>query len=71
LDRKGGGAAEIAVEDEMREWKRRGGGGDGRLTKCDSDRTPLDCYKEVEEFKNQIRRMEREFVVRTVGRDYS
>jgi len=58
----------------MREWKGRDGGGDrggdSRLTECDSDRTPLDCYKEVEEFKNQIRRMERAFVVRTVGRDY-
>ncbi|CAZ86098.1 unnamed protein product [Tuber melanosporum] len=44
----------------------------GEVVKCLrlNDRTPLDCYKEVEEFKNQTRRMEKEFVVRTVGRDY-
>ncbi|CUS07567.1 unnamed protein product [Tuber aestivum] len=35
-----------------------------------NDRTPLDCYKEVEEFKNQTRRLEKAFVVRTIGRDY-
>jgi hypothetical protein len=35
-----------------------------------SDRTPLDCYQEVEEFKAHTRRLEREFVVRTVGRDF-
>lgn len=35
-----------------------------------SDRTPLDCYKEVEDFKAQTRRLERQFVVRTVGRDF-
>ncbi|KAG0636070.1 hypothetical protein HOY80DRAFT_979371 [Tuber brumale] len=35
-----------------------------------NDRTPLNCYKEVGEFKYQTRRMEKEFVVRTVGRDY-
>ncbi|RPB04103.1 hypothetical protein L873DRAFT_1667696 [Choiromyces venosus 120613-1] len=35
-----------------------------------NDQTPLNCYKEVEEFKNQTRRMEKEFVVRTVGREY-
>jgi altered-inheritance-of-mitochondria protein 13 len=31
---------------------------------------PLDCWKEVEEFKRQARRMEKEFVVRIVGREY-
>ncbi|TGZ83832.1 DUF1690-domain-containing protein [Ascodesmis nigricans] len=31
---------------------------------------PLDCWKEVEEFKEQTRRLEKAFVVRTVGREY-
>ncbi|KAL0638115.1 hypothetical protein Q9L58_002896 [Maublancomyces gigas] len=35
-----------------------------------NDRTPLDCYKEVDNFKAQTRRLERQFVVRTVGRDF-
>ncbi|KAH8151684.1 uncharacterized protein LAJ45_04306 [Morchella importuna] len=34
------------------------------------DRTPLDCHREVDEFKAQTRRLERQFVVRTVGRDF-
>lgn len=49
--------------------------GVGGLVECsaderDSDRTPLDCYREVEDFKTQTRRLERQFVVRTVGRDF-
>jgi len=35
-----------------------------------NDARPLDCWKEVEEFKRQARRMEKEFVVRIVGREY-
>lgn len=49
--------------------------GVGGLVECsadkrDSDRTPLDCYREVEDFRAQTRRLERQFVVRTVGRDF-
>ncbi|CCX08600.1 hypothetical protein FPQ18DRAFT_317997 [Pyronema domesticum] len=31
---------------------------------------PLDCWKEVAEFKEQTRRLEKAFVVKTVGREY-
>ncbi|KAI5846126.1 hypothetical protein BZA05DRAFT_407019 [Tricharina praecox] len=31
---------------------------------------PLDCWKEVADFKEHTRRMEKAFVVRTVGRGY-
>ena len=32
-----------------------------------NDRRPLDCWKEVEEFKGQVARMEEAFVDRVVG----
>ncbi|KAI5778733.1 putative altered inheritance of mitochondria protein 13, mitochondrial [Geopyxis carbonaria] len=35
-----------------------------------NETTPLDCWKEVEAFKEQTRRLEKAFVVATVGRDY-
>ncbi|KAA8908664.1 hypothetical protein FN846DRAFT_944925 [Sphaerosporella brunnea] len=35
-----------------------------------NDTRPLDCWQEVEEFKSQARRMEKHFVVKTVGREY-
>lgn len=35
-----------------------------------SNTRPLDCWKEVEDFKAQARRLEKQFVVRTVGREY-
>ncbi|KAL7270181.1 hypothetical protein RUND412_007121 [Rhizina undulata] len=42
------------------------------VVKClrTNDTRPLDCYKEVEEFKNEVSRLEKEFVVKTVGREY-
>lgn len=39
----------------------KGKGGEGRS---------LDCWAEVEGFKREARRWEKEFVVRTVGREY-
>lgn len=35
-----------------------------------SNTRPLDCWKEVADFKEHTRRMEKAFVVRTVGRGY-
>lgn len=32
-----------------------------------NDRRPLDCYKEVEEFKREVARLEAAFVDRVVG----
>lgn len=31
-----------------------------------NDRRPLDCYKEVEEFRKEVGRLEKEFVERTI-----
>ena len=42
----------------------------GGLTGMNSNTRPLDCWKEVEDFKAQARRLEKQFVVRTVGREY-
>ncbi|KAF8540236.1 hypothetical protein BDD12DRAFT_834365 [Trichophaea hybrida] len=44
----------------------------GEVVRCLrlNDTRPLDCWKEVEEFKEQTRRLEKAFVVRTVGREY-
>ncbi|PWW72362.1 hypothetical protein C7212DRAFT_336626 [Tuber magnatum] len=54
----------VKIDDEVERAR-------GEVVKCLrwNDRTPLDCYKEVEAFKNQTRRLEKAFVVRTVGGD--
>lgn len=41
-----------------------------RVANGSSNTRPLDCWKEVEEFKMQTRRLEKAFVVKTVGREY-
>ena len=42
---------------------------EGAMIRCLrlNDRRPLDCWKEVEDFKKEVRRLEEQFVGRIVG----
>lgn len=41
----------------------------GEVVRClrENDRRPLDCWKEVEAFKEEVRRLEKEWVDKVVG----
>jgi altered-inheritance-of-mitochondria protein 13 len=41
----------------------------GEVVRClrENDRRPLDCWREVEAFKEEVRRLEKEWVEKVVG----
>lgn len=41
----------------------------GEVVRClrENDRRPLDCWKEVEAFKDEVRRLEKDWVQKVVG----
>ncbi|KAF4124446.1 altered inheritance of mitochondria protein 13 [Geosmithia morbida] len=56
--------AQLEARKQIRDLPKEVEGARGEMVRCltENDRRPLDCYNEVEKFKAEVRKMEREWV---------